>query len=144
MAARFPPGADRTGEDGSSGWSDEDWGTPASPFAVGFRGRCPRCGRGHLFRGYIDIAERCEVCGLDYSFADAGDGPAVFVILIAGCLVLGLALWIEFTFSPPFWVHLLVSLPLLVVVCGGLLRPLKGVLLALQYRNRAAEGRLDE
>jgi uncharacterized protein (DUF983 family) len=68
----------------------------------------------------------------------------VFVILIAGCLVLGLALWIEFTFSPPFWVHLVVSLPLLILVCGGMLRPLKGILLALQYRNRAAEGRLAE
>ena len=67
----------------------------------------------------------------------------MFVILIAGFVVLGFALWLEFTFSPPFWVHLLISLPVLLIVCGGLLRALKGVLICLQYRNNAAEGRLD-
>lgn len=146
MAARFQPPADGAGGPGArpAVWSEEDGATAGSPFSVGLRGRCPRCGRGHLFGSYVDVAAGCDVCGLDYSFADAGDGPAVFVILIAGCLVLGLALWIEFTFSPPFWVHLVVSLPLLILVCGGMLRPLKGILLALQYRNRAAEGRLAE
>jgi uncharacterized protein (DUF983 family) len=146
MAARLPAadGAGGAVPGPAAGPPDEHWSSGGSIFAIGLGGRCPRCGRGHLFRNYIEIAERCEVCGLDYSFADAGDGPAVFVILIAGFVVLGLALWIEFTFSPPFWVHLLVSLPLLIVVCVGLLRPLKGLMLALQYRNRAAEGRLDE
>lgn len=116
---------------------------PQPPVLTGARGLCPRCGQGRMFRGYIDLMPACEVCGLDFSFADSGDGPAVFVIMIAGGLVLGFALWLEFTFEPPFWVHLVVSLPVLVLVCGGLLRVLKGILIALQYRNRAAEGRLD-
>jgi uncharacterized protein (DUF983 family) len=123
--------------------TDDDF-MPQPPVATGLRGRCPRCGRGHLFRFYIDVAPACEICGLDYSFADAGDGPAVFVILIAGFLVMGFALWLEFTFLPPFWVHLLVSFPVLLIVCGGLLRLLKGVLIALQYHHKAAEGRLED
>ncbi len=117
---------------------------PQPPVLTGLRGRCPRCGQGHMFRGYIAIPPRCEVCGLDFAFADSGDGPAVFVIMIAGALVLGFALWLEFTLTPPFWVHLVVSLPVLIVVCGGLLRLLKGVLIALQYANRAAEARLED
>ena len=96
-----------------------------------------------MFRGFLDVAPRCDVCGLDFSFADAGDWPAVFVTLIAGFVVLGAALWLEFTFDPPIWVHLLVSVPILLVVCLGLLRLLKGVLIALQYHHSAAEGRLD-
>jgi uncharacterized protein (DUF983 family) len=122
--------------------TDDDFYRPVPPVLTGMRGRCPRCARGRLFNGYLEIAPACESCGLDFSFADAGDGPAVFVILIAGFLVLGFALWLEFTFSPPFWVHLLTSLPVLIIVCGGLLRVLKGVLVCLQYRNNAAEGRL--
>jgi uncharacterized protein (DUF983 family) len=116
---------------------------PIPPIRAGLSGRCPRCGQGKMFRGFLDVAPRCNICGLDLSFADAGDGPAVFVTLIAGFLVLGFALWIEFTFDPPVWVHLLVSVPILLVVCLGLLRLLKGVLIALQYRHSAAEGRLD-
>lgn len=92
----------------------------------------------------IELVPACEVCGLDFSFADAGDGPAVFVIMIAGAIVLGFALWLEFTYTPPVWIHLVVSLPVLVVVCGVLLRALKGVLISLQYANKAAEGRLDD
>jgi uncharacterized protein (DUF983 family) len=115
---------------------------PQSPYATGFAGRCPRCGSGHLFAGFINPAPKCEVCGLDYGFADAGDGPAVFVTLFAGFLVLGAALWTELTFEPPFWVHLVIFLPLTLVVCLGMLRPLKGLLIALQYRNKAEQGRL--
>jgi len=118
------------------------WHTAPSPFSVGLRGLCPRCGRGPLFRGLVDTRAGCPACDLDYAFADAGDGPAVFVILIAGFVVLGAALWLEFTYEPPLWVHLVVSLPVLLVVCLGLLRLIKGVLIALQYRNKAAEGRL--
>ena len=105
-------------------------------------GRCPRCGDGRLFSGFIGLAPRCEVCGLDYSFADAGDGPAVFVALFGGFVVLGAALWTEIVYRPPMWVHMAVFLPLTLVVCLGLLRPLKGVLIALQYRNKAEPGRL--
>lgn len=116
---------------------------PASPMAA-LRGRCPRCGEGRLFDGFVSIRPRCGACGLDFAFADAGDGPAVFVSLIGGFVVLGLALIVEFRFEPPFWVHLAIFLPLTLVVCVGMLRPLKGLLIGLQYRNAAGEGRLVE
>jgi uncharacterized protein (DUF983 family) len=123
--------------------SDDGRGTDVSPFAAGLMGRCPRCGKGSLFTGFIALAPRCADCGLDYSFADSGDGPAVFIALIGGFIVLGLALWTEIVYEPPLWVHMVVFLPLTVLVCLGLLRPFKGVLIALQYRNKAAEGRRD-
>jgi uncharacterized protein (DUF983 family) len=116
---------------------------PISPISVGLAGRCPRCGDGRLFAGFIDVAPRCEACGLDYGFADAGDGPAVFVTLFAGLVVLGLALWVEIAFQPPIWVHMVIFLPLTLIVCLGMLRPLKGLLIALQYRNKAELGRLE-
>jgi uncharacterized protein (DUF983 family) len=115
---------------------------PISAISTGLSGRCPRCGDGRLFSGFISAALRCEACGLDYSFADAGDGPAVFVALFGGFIVLGAALWTEIVYQPPIWIHMIVFLPLTLVVCLGLLRPLKGVLIALQYRNKAELGRL--
>ena len=118
--------------------------TPPSAIGAGLSGRCPRCGQGRLFRGFIDIAPKCDVCGLSFAFADAGDGPAVFVTLIGGFLVLGAALWTELKYQPPMWVHLVIFLPLTLVVCVGLLRPLKGILVALQYRHKAGQGRLEE
>jgi uncharacterized protein (DUF983 family) len=114
-----------------------------SPFAAGLAGRCPRCGKGSLFAGFIALAPRCSACGLDYSFADSGDGPAVFIALIGGFIVLGAALWTEIVYEPPIWVHMILFLPLTIVVCLGLLRPFKGVLIALQYRNKAAEGQVE-
>jgi uncharacterized protein (DUF983 family) len=105
-------------------------------------GRCPRCGQGRLFNGYLNIATGCSVCGLDYASFDAGDGPAVFVILIAGAVVAGGALFVEFTWHPPYWVHAVLWLPLIVVLTFGLLRLMKSLLLVLQYRHKAGEGRL--
>jgi uncharacterized protein (DUF983 family) len=96
-----------------------------------------------LFGGFLALAPRCERCGLDYDFADAGDGPAVFVILIAGFLVVAAAVIVEFVWRPPYWVHALLWLPLTLAVTLGLLRPLKGLLVALQFYHQAAEGRLD-
>jgi uncharacterized protein (DUF983 family) len=116
---------------------------PVSPYLAGLRGRCPRCGEGTLFSGFLDLAKRCKHCGLDYRFANAGDGPAVFVILIAGFLVVGLAVLVEFLFRPPYWVHAILWIPLTLASTLGLLRPLKGVLVALQFHHKAAEGRLD-
>lgn len=113
----------------------------AAPLAAGLRGRCPRCGQGRLFSGFLGLAPRCEACGLDFAFADAGDGPAVFVILVAGCAVVALALWVEAAFEPPLWVHAALWVPAILAVSLGLLRPFKGLMVALQYRNRAAEGR---
>ncbi|MDJ1157856.1 DUF983 domain-containing protein [Chelatococcus sp. SYSU_G07232] len=117
---------------------------PQPPIATGLAGRCPRCGEGRLFKGFLNLAPGCRSCGLDYSFADSADGPAVFVMLIGGFIVCGAALWLELTYEPPFWVHLLVTLPIALVVCIGMLRPLKGVLVALQYHHRAEEGRLEK
>lgn len=116
---------------------------PVEPIAAGLKGQCPRCGEGRLFSGFLTVGKRCGACGLDYSFADAGDGPAVFVILLIGFLVVGLALWLEVNYGPPLWLHLLLWIPLTVVLSLVALRLIKGVLITLQYRNKAAEGRLD-
>jgi uncharacterized protein (DUF983 family) len=99
--------------------------------------RCPRCGEGRLFDGLLTVASRCSACGLDLAAQDAGDGPAVFVILILGAIVVGLAFWVEVKFAPPLWVHVVLWLP---VTLGGailMLRPLKAWLIAMQYRHRA-------
>ena len=104
--------------------------------------RCPRCGKGHLFNGYLSVAPACEACGLDYAMFDAGDGPMPFVILIAGAIVCGSALYVEFTFSPPVWVHVVLWLPFTAVLILGLLRFVKSLLLVLQYKHKAGEGRV--
>ena len=116
---------------------------PQSPITTGMRGRCPRCGEGRLFEGFLTLAPACSACGLDFSFADSADGPAVFVILIAGFIIAGAALLVEVAWGPPFWVHILLWTPLVLLLCLGALRPLKGVLVALQYHHRAEQGRLD-
>lgn len=107
---------------------------PPSSLAVAIKGRCPRCGEGKLFDGFLTIRPRCDVCGLDFSFADSGDGPAVFVIFFAGFLVAGLALIVEFTYEPPYFIHALLWGPLALIVTLGPLRPLKAFMIALQYR----------
>jgi uncharacterized protein (DUF983 family) len=116
---------------------------PVSPFLAGLACRCPRCGQGKLLQGFLDIRPRCEVCGLDYGFADAGDGPAVFVILAAGFIVVGSALVVEVLYEPPLWLHAALWLPLILATTLLPLRPIKGLLIAVQFRNKAAEGRLD-
>ena len=116
---------------------------PLSPFATGLAGRCPRCGKGALFSGYLSLKPRCESCDLDYGFIDAGDGPAIFVILFAGFVVVGCALAVEVTFQPPYWLHAVLWIPLILLVTLVPLRATKGLLIALQYHHRAAEGRLD-
>jgi uncharacterized protein (DUF983 family) len=113
---------------------------PAAVLA-GLSCACPRCGKGKLFKGYVTLRPRCDVCGLEYSFADSGDGPAVFIILIAGFIVVGAALVTEILYQPPFWVHAVLWLPLILIVTLGPLRPMKGLLIALQYHHKAAEGR---
>jgi uncharacterized protein (DUF983 family) len=123
---------------------DQAHWAPVDPIQAGLRGRCPRCGEGRLFSGFLTVAPGCGVCRLDYSFADSADGPAVFVILIVGFLVVGLALWLEVSYGPPLWVHFLLWLPLAIILCLWPLRMLKGVLIDLQYSNKAAEGRLQD
>jgi uncharacterized protein (DUF983 family) len=113
----------------------------ALPIGRGLACRCPRCGKGKLFSGFLTLRPRCEHCGLDYAFVDAGDGPAVFVILIAGFLVVFAALVVEFNYQPPVWVHMVLWIPLILIVTVLPLRPMKGLLIALQYHHKAAEGR---
>ncbi|MSO67755.1 MAG: DUF983 domain-containing protein [Pseudolabrys sp.] len=112
------------------------------PIGRGLRGRCPACGKGRLFQGFLTLCPRCESCELDFSFADAGDGPAVFVILIGGAIVVFAALITEVAYQPPYWLHAMLWLPLILLVTLTPLRPIKGLLIALQYHHKAAEGRL--
>jgi uncharacterized protein (DUF983 family) len=109
--------------------------------AASLLGRCPRCGKGRLFRGYLAVRETCTSCELDFSRFEAGDGPAVFAILIVGAIVAGGALLTEVAFQPPYWVHALIWGPALVILSLALLRPLKAALIVLQYKHKAEEGR---
>jgi uncharacterized protein (DUF983 family) len=104
--------------------------------------RCPRCGKGPLFKNVLELRERCGNCNLDYRFIDTGDGPAVFAIFILGFLVLGMALYVEFTYEPPVWVHVVLWGALTPLIALGLLRFLKAGLIALQFKHKAEEGRL--
>jgi len=117
---------------------------PPSPLAVALLCRCPRCGKGHLYRGAFTLTPRasCEACGLDYAFVDSGDGPAVFAIFLLGFLALGGALVAEFKFGAPVWVHVLLWGLLLPLFALWLLRTLKAVLTAQQWKHQAGEGRL--
>ena len=115
--------------------------TLSGSILTGLSCRCPRCGSGKLFQGFLTLRPGCEVCGLDYGFADSGDGPAVFIMFLAGFIVVGAALVTEVLYQPPFWVHAVLWLPLILIVTLGPLRPMKGLLIALQYHHKAAEGR---
>ena len=122
--------------------SDQPINTLAGAMRAGFACKCPRCGKGKLFDGFLTLRPRCDVCGLDYGFADAGDGPAVFIILFAGFVVVGAALATEIIYRPPYWVHAALWVPLILILTLGPLRPMKGLLIALQFHHKAAEGRL--
>jgi uncharacterized protein (DUF983 family) len=117
--------------------------TARHPLLAGLAGRCPNCSEGSLFDGFLKVAPRCAACGYDLTKADSGDGPAVFVILIAGFLMAFGALFTEVAYHPPIWVPLVIWLPLTLIVCLGLLRPMKGVMLAAQFMNKASEARHD-
>ncbi|SMC91240.1 Uncharacterized conserved protein, DUF983 family [Rhizobium sp. RU36D] len=116
---------------------------PVEPLKAGLSACCPRCGQGRLFDGVVKLKPACSNCGLDYSFADSGDGPAIFVILIADCVMLGLALWTEFNLHPPIWLHILLWGPLTIGLSIWLLRTIKATLIALQFRNNARQGTID-
>lgn len=113
-----------------------------SPFRAGLTASCPRCGEGRLFSGFLTIAKKCKTCGLKFDFADSGDGPAIFVMLIAGFVVVAAALAVEVLYKPSYWVHAALWLPLSALLSFGMLRPFKATLIALQYRHKAQEGKL--
>jgi uncharacterized protein (DUF983 family) len=110
--------------------------------AVALRGLCPRCAAGTLHSGLAGFAPKCRACGLDFAGFNVGDGPAAFLILIVGAIVTALAVALELGAEPPFWVHILLWLPLTTGLVVGSLRLAKGLLLALEYRHRAREGRV--
>ncbi|SNS93033.1 Uncharacterized conserved protein, DUF983 family [Sphingomonas laterariae] len=115
-----------------------------TPFESGLHGLCPRCGAKTLFAGIANFAPACRACGLSYASFNVGDGPAAFLTLGVGALVTVLAITLELSVQPPFWVHLLLWVPVTAVAVLGTLRLAKGMLLALEYRNAAREGRLVE
>lgn len=104
--------------------------------------KCPRCGEGKLYSGFLSLRPNCESCGLDYAFIDAGDGPAIFIIMIAGFIVVGAALFVEMKYQPPFWVHAALWGPLILATTLLPLRSMKALLIDLQYFHKAAEGQL--
>jgi uncharacterized protein (DUF983 family) len=114
-----------------------------SPFKAGLTCSCPRCGEGKLFAGYLTLAPRCETCGLDYAFADSGDGPAVFVILFGGLIAMIAVLVVELVWRPSYWVHAAVGIPVVLAATLLPLRFLKSLLIALQFHHRAAEARVE-
>jgi uncharacterized protein (DUF983 family) len=116
---------------------------PVDPIKSALSATCPRCGQGKLFDGLLKVRPACSNCGLDNSFADAGDGPAVFVIMIIGFIVVGLALWTEVNYNPPLIVHFVLWIPLAIGLSLWLLRILKALLIALQYKNKASQGQID-
>lgn len=113
-----------------------------TPLANAFACRCPRCGKGALFTQVLNLRETCEACGLSYKFIDTGDGPAVFAIFILGFLMLGGAMIAHFSYEMPLWLVYASFAVFTPVVAVGLLRFLKALLITLQYRNKAEEGRL--
>lgn len=114
-----------------------------NPIAAGIRCRCPNCGEGPLFCGFLKVCERCEACSADLSRADSGDGPVVFILLIVGAIGCFGLLFTEFALHPPVWLELLIWLPLIGFMTLGSLRPFKATLVALQFHNRASEARVD-
>ncbi len=114
-----------------------------NPLLAGALGRCPNCGRGPLYAGFLSLTPVCAVCTYPLAQADSGDGPAVFVIMVVGFLIVFSALFTEIAYHPPVWIHLIVWLPLGAALCLGLLRPMKGLLIAAQIRNKASQHRRD-
>jgi uncharacterized protein (DUF983 family) len=112
------------------------------PLQTGIRGRCPRCGQGHLFEGFLKMAPRCEACGLDYAFADPADGPAFFVMIFACIPSAALAVWLEVNYNASLLTQLFVTGPFMLLTCIPPLRPLKGWLVASQYFYKAEQGQL--
>ena len=113
---------------------------PPHPRDVALKGLCPRCGARTLFAGPVKFADRCSACGLDLAQFNVGDGPAAFLTLILGALVVGLAIWLELAAHPPFWVHILLWVPFTIAGVIASLRLAKGALLALEFRTAAHEG----
>ena len=114
---------------------------PPLPIISGLTCRCPRCGKGKLFSGFLKMAPSCEACGLDFSFADPADGPAFFVMTAIGMIVIAVFTWVEVVYHPPIWFHIVTVFPALIIGCLGTLRPVKAWLVASQFFHKAEEAR---
>jgi uncharacterized protein (DUF983 family) len=114
-----------------------------NPIRAGLLCRCPHCGHGPLFEGFLKVVDRCAVCGFDFSRLNTGDGAAIFIMQIAGGIVVFGALFVMIAWDPPIWLLLLITLPLVAGLSIGLMRPGKGVMIALQMRNKAGQARND-
>ena len=125
----------------ASGNPDTDKGQPGIGQAALF-GLCPRCGAKSLYVGVARFDDRCSGCGLEFDKFDVGDGPAAFLILIIGALIAVLAIWVELAATPPFWIHVVLWVPLATALTIVGLRVAKAALLAAAFRNRAGEGRV--
>jgi uncharacterized protein (DUF983 family) len=110
-----------------------------SVWHTGLRGRCPSCGDGPLFDGFLTVVERCAVCGTDLRAQDSGDGPVAFITLIAGAVVVIAGLVVEVKYGWPIWLHMAVWLPLAAALSVAMMRPLKGLTIALQYKHRRSD-----
>jgi len=117
--------------------------TKDSILKYGLKCRCPECGQGRLFNGFLTLAPHCEACGLDFSFADPADGPAFFVMMTMAIPATAFGVWIELAYEPVLWVHLLTTLPFLLLSCIPTIRPFKGMLVASQYASKAEEARFE-
>ena len=115
-----------------------------SPYKAGLTSKCPRCGKGALFDGYLRLRSQCDHCGLDYSKADSADGPAVFVIFIVGFIAVAVAFVARYSWYAPAWAAFGISVLVTLVLSLLLLRPLKATLIALQFVNKAEEGRVQK
>jgi len=112
-----------------------------SPLAAALKGSCPQCGQGPLFKGWVTFAPKCSACSLDFDSFNVGDGPAAFLILIVGAILTFCAAFVELSFTPPWWVHLVWAPVGLLLTLAGL-REAKAALLAQEYIHRAREGRI--
>ncbi len=119
----------------------ENYYPPISPVKTGVGGKCPRCGRGNLFAGYLTVAKSCSSCELSYDFEDAGDGATWFVMLFACVFGVGSIIGIEIAYSPPWYVHVAIAIPVLIILPMILLRPAKGFMINQQWKHNAREGR---
>ncbi len=115
-----------------------------SAWAAGLSLRCPQCGKGAVFAGYLKFRDHCRACGADFKAADSGDGPAVFVILIVGAIVAPLLIILQYGLDLPGWLALSLTLAAAIGLCLALLPPFKATLFAFQWKHKAREATLDD
>ncbi len=118
--------------------------TSINPVLAGIRCKCPQCGEGKVFAGFLKFADTCDNCSADFTIADAGDGPAFFVMFAALIFIAPTAMILELAMEPPFWVHAILWPPVILIFCVALLRPFKAILFALQWKHSAGEARFED